>query len=203
MSDQKSWTMDDSALASTPGQIKLQPIRYFVNYPLWPCLWMAGLLIALVLALLLHWSLWILFAIFAGINWFYWQQRREHFLYGNMTPSIIVSVEPMMFATLTDLTHGAGSYHAIKIIQKRFSSVMGKTPQVGSMFPSVSTYEESMDESKPHWETFHPVPVECATGDPTSINKAVKKFSKKDWQELKLFLKKVPRPFKPGLYHLK
>ena len=137
-----------------------------------------------------------------ALNWFYWQKVREHFLYGNVTPAVIVSLDPMMYATLTDVTHGVGDYPVIKIITKKFSSILGKQPAVGAMFPTVSVYQQSMDESLPHWEDFDPRPVEFVTSDQKAIQRVLGQLSKEDWRELKVMLKKVPRPFQPGLYHV-
>ena len=202
MQEQSTWTMDDSARAGAPGNTKVSFLTWFKHYPKWPVIYGSLLFASLIGAVLLHWSVWILFAISLGLNWYYWQRVKEHFLHGNVTPAMIVNMDPMMYAVLTNLTKGPGDFRAIKIIQRNFDQILGKPPALGAMFPTVSLYQEAMDETLPHWESFDPRPVEFATSDAQSINRVLRQLEKSDWEELKLWLKRVPLPFKVGLYHV-
>ena len=201
MDDQSTWTMDDSARASRPGNTKVNPFLWIRHYPTWAVGYFACLIGSLVLALTLHWSLWILFALMLGLNWFYWQRVKEHFLHGNVCPAIIVNLNPMMFAVLTDLSKGIGEYPAIKIIPKKFTTVLGKKPDLGARFPAVALYG-MMHEDIPYWEEFDPRPLEFATSDQKTIHGVASRISRDDWKELDEMLRKVPRPFQPGLYEL-
>ena len=155
-----------------------------------------------MLALALHPICWIFSFLALAINCYYWIKVKEHFVYGNVTPGVIVSLDPMLIAVLTNLSKGVGDYHVIKIIEQRFSTVMEKPPFVGATFPAVALYQQSEDESLPYWEDFDPRPIEFATADQSAIKNILSRMEKTDWKELKLGLRGVPRPFKPGLYHV-
>lgn len=108
----------------------------------------------------------------------------------------------MLIAVSSDLTKGFGEYPVVKIIEKSLPAVCGQTPRVGSRLPTVALYESSPDEDVPHWADFDPRPIECATGDLDAMQAVMNTFTEDDWNELKLWLRQVPRPFCRGLYHV-
>lgn len=203
MSDeQRTWTLDDSSLASNPGNLSVSPFRWFRYYPTWPLIWFFSLVFFVGLACLFHWSLWIVAVLLLAMNWFYWQRVRDHFRSGCANPAMVISMDPMMIAVSTDLTKGIGEYPVVKIIEKSLPAVCGQIPQVGSRLPAVALYESSPDDDLPHWADFDPRPIDCATGDLEAIRAVMNTFKESDWDELSSWLEQVPRPFRCGLYHI-
>lgn len=200
---QRSVTLDDSAQASNPGGLSVERIRWFSSYPLWPLIWLLSAALFLILALLAHWLFWIPVALLTLMNWLYWTKVSDHFMHGCANPGIVVSLDPMLIAVATDLTKGQGEYPVVRIIKKELSSICGKPPQVGALVPTVALYYEGSKPNQPHWATFDPRPVDCATSDPSEAQRIAASFSKEDIEELKRWLSQVPKPYKPGLYRIK
>lgn len=195
---QSALTLENSARASNPGRIQVSKLKWFLNYPKWPLI-LIGILLFFVMLGLLHWSAWIIATVALVVNLFYWARVSNHFQFGCINPAVIVSTNPLLYAACTDLTHGEGAYPAIRIVQKNFRFVDGATPKVGIRFPTVALYVPST-ENIPHWATFDPKPVECATNDRFAIQAKMDSIEKEDWEELDRWLQQVPRPYKPGLY---
>ena len=40
--DQSTWTLDDSARAGNPGNVRVNRFRWFRNYPKWPLIWFSA-----------------------------------------------------------------------------------------------------------------------------------------------------------------
>ncbi len=200
--EQQTWTLDDSARASNPGKLRVNPIRWFRHYPTWPLIWLISLLFFVVMAWLVHGSFWIIALLLLAMNWLYWQRVRDHFRCGCANPAMLVSMEPMRIAVATDLSMGVGQYPVIKIIDKSLATVCGQSPQSGCLLPMVSLYRRSPDEDLPHWVDFDPRPIDCATGDVQQMQRLMSTFTNEDWDELKSWLRQVPRPLRPGLYHV-
>ncbi len=67
----------------------------------------------------------------------------------------------------------------------------------------MALYSVSEDENLPHWEDFDPRPVDCVSGDIQAIQRVLDTFSQDDWKELEMWLHQVPKPYRPGLFHVK
>lgn len=197
--DQSTWTMDDTTRASNPGGIRLNPLQWFKSYPMWPCLWI-GLLVGSIFLAFFNWYFWIAACLFLAMNGLYWQRVKEHFKHGCANPGVVVSLDPMLIAVCTDLTKGIGEYPAVKIISKKMGTICGQVPQVGTRVATVALYSASVDENLPHWESFDPRPVDCATTDLNAMYGVMNSFTEEDWQELASFLSQVEQPFRPGLF---
>jgi len=200
--EHKSWTLDDTSIASNPGNLDVNLVRCFCHYPKWPMIWFLSLVLFVALACLFHWTCWIVSLLLLAINWFYWQRVRDHFRKGCANPAVIVSLEPMLIAVSTDLTKGIGEYPVVKIIKKYLPTACGQVPLVGARLPAVALYQPSPDEDLPHWADFDPRPIDCATGDVDAMQAVMSTFTEDDWNELTLWLEQVPRPFRCGLYHV-
>lgn len=200
--EQDTWTLDDSARASNPGNIEVNLLRWIRHYPKWPIIWTTSLLGSIACAWFVHWSFWIPAVLLLALNWFYWQRVRDHFRHGCANPGIILSLDPTLIAVTTDLTKGFGDFPVVKIIEKSLPSVCGQLPQVGSRVPTVALYVPSPDENLPHWADFDPRPVDCATGDVAAMQAVMDTFTEEEWQELNERLRQVPRPYQCGLYHI-
>jgi hypothetical protein len=195
-----SWTMDDSTVASNPGQLEASAVCWLWHKPLWPFIWAGGLVGSLLLAIFVHWSFGFLAAFFALANFFYWMRIKEQFRSGCANPGVIVSLYPTLLAVSTDLTKGIGHYPVIKIMKTSLSKVAGQPVEIGTRVPTVAVYQMGMDEKLPHWVDFFPQPVDFVTSDPAVVKRVLNTFTANDWQELEDWLKQMPQPYRPGLY---
>jgi hypothetical protein len=199
--EQHTWTLDDSARASRPGNLRVNRWRWFRHYPKWPMIWFSSLAFFVVMACLVHGSFWIFATLLLAMNWLYWQRVSDHFRHGCANPAIILSLQPMRIAVSTDLTKGVGNYPVIKIIQKSLPTACGQQPRVGTLLATVSLYFPSSEE-EPHWSDFDPRPIDCATGDLDAMQRVMSGMDANDWNELRNGLKQLPRPYRCGLYHV-
>lgn len=200
---QKTWTLSDSARASNPGNVEVNPFRWVRHYPKWPLIWFCTLMFWVALAYWVHWSLWTVAVLLLAMNWFYWRRVIEHFRHGCANPAIIVSMEPTLIAVSTDLKKGTRPYPVVKIIEKSIPTACGQVPQVGSRLAAVALYTPGTDDSLTHWIDFDPRPVDCATGDREAMQAVLGTFSEADWEELQWWLKQVPQPYCCGLYRIR
>ena len=203
MKEQNTWTLNDSAQASNPGNIKVNLIRWMRFYPKWPSILFGSFALFLMLAIFIHWGFYLLAVPALILSWMYWRRVQDHFAYGCVNAGVVVSTQPMLIAVSTDLSKGIGEYPAIRIIEKSLPAACNQPPQIGSMLPLVALYQPSPDVRLPHWESFDPRPVECATGNRDTIQRSFESLTDSDWTELKSHLRQVPRPFQCGLYHVK
>lgn len=194
-------TLDRETTASNPGKARVSVWRWTLHYPKQPVL----LLLALIAATAgCYWvSLWFLPLLLpvATLNVHYWIRIREHFRFGDTNPGLVIALNPTLVAVATDLTHGVGSYPAVKVFKTNLSRIMGEKPALGARLATVALYSRSSDPNCPHWSDFDPRPLECATSDQNDINRAMASFSDFDWQRLENAIRQIPSS-EPGLYLL-
>ncbi len=201
--DQRSVTLSDEARASNPTGLTLEPLTWISYFPKLPVLFSAAQCLFIVLCLKVHWAFALLFLPTMGLNVLYWQRVKEHFLFGDTNPGLVVSLNPMLIAVRTDLTCGAGAYPVIKIIRLPLRTASGKRPEVGTRVAASCLYTRSTDKPLPHWVDFQPVPVDCATRDPHKCDQVLSSISETEWENLRTGLPQVPTPFQPGLYRIR
>src|SRR5262245_48753702 len=89
--------MDDRTVASNPGLLSFQYLRYAAHFPFWPgCL-------ALAFATTLSWAmvrprLWWVPALAFALNVLCWQRVRLHFRLGCVNPGKVVAADPLTLA---------------------------------------------------------------------------------------------------------
>lgn len=198
-SGQSSVTLDDRSRASNPGSLQVNYFHWFRSYPTWALIWLLPTVLFLYLAIISHWSFWILFVLFAIMNYLYWMRVKEHFLHGCVVPGVVVALDPMVLAFATDMSTGQGEFPAIKIVRKELKQIHGETPQVGMRLAGVALYGTS-DNSLPHWEDFDPRPVQCAVPNIEVQRQRLATLDDEDFQKLLAWLQAVPR--EPGLYFI-
>ena len=198
-----SWLLDSQTRASNPGRVHVNRITWLVNYPLWPVTWSVLLGLAVVFALLLHWSIWFAAALLLLVNWLYWQQVSAHFSEGCANPGMVVQTNPVLIAVATDLTKGVGAFPVVKIFEKNMKTVNGLPPQPGTRLATIALYSASANDEDPHWEDFDPRLVNCGNSSPAAVQQVMATFTESDWQKLHYAINTLPRPFVPGLYHVK
>ncbi|HEY3378423.1 MAG TPA: DUF3239 domain-containing protein [Armatimonadota bacterium] len=188
-------TVDSTTVAKNPGGVHVQPLRWLLYYPLWPTIWTTSMLLCIYLAARIHWDFWIPAIVILFIHRLYWAHVRDQYLFGNITPGVVVSLDPLLIAVSADLTKGKGHYPAIKIVQKRL-----RCAELGTRVATVSLYAPGLDLS--HWADFDPQPVAYATTDRATHARVLQSITEKEWQQLTDNLAKVPQPYAPGLYPL-
>lgn len=203
---EESWTTDDSTVASNPGELSVKWYCWIQHYPKWPVAGAFSFVLLAVLGWTIHWSFWILAALLIWLNWLYWTRIKEHFKFGCVNPGIVISMNPMLIAVLTDLSNVSGdngyNYPVIKVLSKELSSIAGQDPLTGMRLATVALYVRGDDEYATHWEDFDPRPAECATNDINEIKRLMASISHSDWTELDAGLGQIPRPYAPGLYRV-
>lgn len=131
---------------------------------------------------------------------------REHFKYGCINAAKVVSANPYLIAVYGDLgLHGGEPWPVIKIMRQPLGKVRGRRMQGGDRLATVSLYYG--EYSKPHWDDFQPVAVNCVTDDERAIRDALWRLNRREeedvWGDLEKYLALVPQPYRPGLYWMR
>lgn len=200
--DERSWTLDNTTVASNPGGIKVEPLIWLRNDPFWPSVWFLLLLVSTFISVKYGAGFLLFVGLFVAANIFYWQRIRDHFMHGCANPSVIVGIDPVLVATGTDLSKGDGEYPAIRIVQQDLNFIQGQAPKVGDRLVSVALYNPQSGDngSSPCWGSFDPIPVDFATSNLQAKRISMSTFGTGDWSELDDWLAEVPKPYQPGLY---
>ncbi len=185
--------------ASNPGRLRINIFKHWMSFPLWPSLWL-GLLLVCIVAVLLHWTFFVLAIPFGGLLGLYWWIQRAKFISGCTNPAMVVSVSPLLVAVLTDLSMGqtGRKWFYVKVLEQPLDSMTGEGPNMGQRQASVATYHQG--ENSEHWTNFWPVVVNCVTWNEEDIARVFSTITSADWQQLDAGLRQIPRPFSPGLY---
>jgi hypothetical protein len=115
-----------------------------------------------------------------------------------VNPAKVVATQPFTLAVLTDLTTGEAQYPVIRIV--RHPEPRGSFYKPGDLCVTVATYTGSGQAQ--HWENFFPIMADCATINHHEVDEVRQSISCEDWSELEEGLKRLPLPFKEGLYPL-
>lgn len=128
------------------------------------------------------------------------QRRRAKFRQGCLLPGLVVSADPVLVATVSDLSSGADEKYTMAAVVRVPASHFPAPPSVGDSCPVCALY--SGDLRKPAWNGFDPTPIWTATDDPAQLGAALERFNDDDWAELDAAIRKVPTPLKPGFYRV-
>lgn len=227
----RTFTVDSSTYASNPGRLRVSYLHWICSFPGKPVQLILPLAILVGVAFLMNRVFFgALFELLhkgksldnvpgalLGIvifNVFFWlgisplleqliflaNRIREHFLYGCVNPGIVVASKPPIVAVFTDLTRGSVPHHAIKILPQPLKRIKGGAPPVGTKLAIVALYEGIAQ--KGHWDNFHPVVINCVTGNITDIKRIYRSIPDWEWQALEAGLRQIQTPQKPGLYFI-
>lgn len=196
----KLWTLDENSQASLPGNLRINPFQWISHASKYPIYLLLGLIFFGLLTSY-HWLFFIPTLLLVRKNFYYWQRIKEHFSFGCVNASVVVSEEPIMFAVATNLSKTSSwDYPVIKIIKAPLKTAAGQKVTIGTRFPSVAVYSRGNQNELSHWVDFMPLPVDYATSSRKSIQNMMSRLSDNDWNELDEWLKTIPLPLKPGLY---
>jgi hypothetical protein len=192
-----------TTVASNPGRTSLNPLAWFLSYPVWILFWIIGLAGFTFLAWRFHKGFAAGSAVFVLGNLFYWMRVRAHFMHGCVCPGVVVSTNPLLIAVATDLSCAPPASHpAIKVIEASLGRISGKVPEVGVRCATVALYDPPDQQVQGSWSDFDPRPIETATWSSSGRAQVLASIAVKDWNELDGWLKRVPKPYRPGLFRI-
>ncbi|MCA9061395.1 MAG: DUF3239 domain-containing protein, partial [Planctomycetaceae bacterium] len=191
--------VDRDTYATNPGNLLVNPLLYWYCFPLVPSILLVGFVAPLIPAIMVHYS-WLAVASLFGIaKAIYWGQVIDHFRCGCLCPAVVVSAEDELVAAYTDLSMGYSSFPAVRVLHQPLRRIAGGIPPRGTRLAAVALYTRSSDG--PHWKTFSPLIVNCATTNPAKIARAMNSMSEEDWEPL-LKAVKQHTPRSPSLIRL-
>jgi len=131
-----------------------------------------------------------------------WQRFREHFHYGDTTPAQVLDARSGLVAAYTDLdTQGLYRFPVINIFIEKLHLARTRL-QDGEQVATFSLYWRSPSVSSERWGGFNPIVARCVSADQAACDAARDKIPSAHWQALQVGLQQVPKPWKPGLYHI-
>lgn len=184
--------------ASNPGMMRVSYLTYIRSYPTWPMIWLGGFAGSLLLCSITLWMIPVA-AFFAFAVWLYFSRLKAQFVAGCVNPSTIVSVNPPLVATFTDLTKGGSEFLVVKIEKHPIHRLNTGPAAEEQRLTTVAFYESAEDELE-HWTNFTPRLTACATTDQRIIQTQLTSIDEEDWEQLWAALEQVPDPLEPGLY---
>ncbi|MCC9606857.1 DUF3239 domain-containing protein [Blastopirellula sp. JC732] len=194
----------DGPAASNPAGVSLKLGRYVSLRPIEILWWGIPAVLFVLLGIMVHWSLFIPAVILFGIFALRWRKLHHHFKDGDSRPGVIVSLDPPLFASITDLDLGAGGGErlAVKVVPFFSKQIDGSPIKIGERIPTAAAYHEDSEkgDKATSWGDFEPIPVAYANGDPAAARYVISQIDDEEWKQLSEGLKQVPRPLKPGLY---
>jgi Protein of unknown function (DUF3239) len=125
---------------------------------------------------------------------------QDKFLYGCINPAVVVSHSPYLVAVSTDLSVGGESYPVIKILPQPLDKIKSGIPSINTRLATVAVYFGSY--SRPHWDDFFPVVIDCVTNDSSDIEQTLARIDREGWADLQDGLRQVKTPLTPGLYFI-
>lgn len=227
----RTLTLDDNTQASNPGGLRVNYLYWLRSFPSQALPLLVPLMFLLLLALLITgifgWAFYssilagkslhsLLFAIFGivvmdvllfsiGISLFLSPlifllvHTRESFLHGCVNAGVVVCTKPPLVAVSTDLTIGKVPQRVIKILPQPLKWIKNSKLQVGMRLATIALYEGN--GQKGYWDDFHPVVVDCVTGNQKDIQRVLHSIPDWEWEDLDEGLKYI-KTTKPGLYHV-
>ena len=186
----------NGTLASNPGEVTVNKLRYIRSYPKWFFIWHGSLLLSIGLCFA---SLWFVPAVlfFGFCCYMYWKRIATQFRSGCANPAEVVSLDPPLIAAFTNLTKGLVAADVIKISAEPIAKFSTGMPTVGQKIPTVALYDDLYPESQ-HWGTFDPKPVNLVTNSESMINGVMSTFDHDDWNDLARGLAQIPKPLQAG-----
>jgi hypothetical protein len=196
--------MDNSTVASNPGQLVIQWGKYLACYPWEPVFTLiaGGLGVGAAVGFgngQLPATAAIAIGVVAILGAVGWQllQRRDHFRHGCVCPAVVISTNPYLIAVATDLaTTDAARYPAIKIMKQPLGKMTGGPPQIGTRLATVATYRGDVNSA--HWDDFEPIVVNCVTTDEREIARVFSSITQEEWEDLDRGVRHLPERPKPG-----
>lgn len=194
---QRTYTLPGNFVATNPAGVKARYWRLVRHYPLWPafiltCIFLLGFILLETpnettpprsrtgIAVL---SLALGFGVFV-----HYKRWMEHFLYGDVVPGIVIDVDPLTAAVLTDLRRGNFSCPAIKIlkISVGWNEDQSRKYRRGDRMMFVALFRSGDEEAEfpDSWENVNPLPVESATDDIQVIRRVAMIPRGSEWNNL-------------------
>jgi hypothetical protein len=201
--------MSAGTSASNPGHVKVDWLHTFGSWPAYTTVTIlaaVGVGVGTAISALRkngRLEIAIVIGIVASVavlllTWIPWSRVM---IYGCANPGIVVDADRGLVAVTTDLDCGIGvPFQVIKIVKQPLHRLHDGPPKNGQRVGTVAGY--SGDRKKGHWDTFDPTVVGCMTPDRKVIERVLNSFSDEDWLNLKLGLKEVPKPYKPGQWRV-
>lgn len=138
--------------------------------------------------------------LWSGFLLFHFWEVRDHFRVGNVNPAVVVSVDPYLVAVYTDMTMGAGSWPAIKILRQPLDRMAGGPPSIGQRLATAAMYTGHPLLGR--WSDFDPRIVNCATCNTDDIQRVFASIPPHEWQALDAGLRTLVKINRPGLYYV-
>lgn len=200
-SDQRSLTLDDTLTASHPGGVKVSLWRWACRYPKWPLILTTSVLLTpfLIVSVSLMFIAALPITVIPAI--WYAKRVREHFLYGDANPGLVISTSPFRIAVWVDLTKGEGSFPALSVKAEPPFKHQGKPAEVGTRLATVALYDIGSEEDLGYWENLDPRPVEPVAAREEDARKLFESFSAEQWERLEKAVESV-KPTRAGLFRL-
>ncbi|MBL4648769.1 MAG: DUF3239 domain-containing protein [Aureispira sp.] len=175
-------TLSSSAYATNQGTVKVN-FAQWLKYNKFPLL---GYFFVVMLGLVL--IPWLKFFSLIIIGFPLWKineyrkEIRDCYAMGNIIPGIVVHTNPLLIASVTDLSKGLGKFPVVRIDSfPSFFQYHKGVVKKGCRIPMLAIYFQMPGPDLNYWNDFRPWPVEFATGDRNLIGEKYYSISEEYW----------------------
>jgi hypothetical protein len=123
-----------------------------------------------------------------------------HFAAGDLSPGIVVSMNPCMVAITSDLSMGGPSYPIVKVLELPLDEHPSMTFQTGSRVPMATVFQHPPSEQVKRWVDCNPEPIAFATDLETAVEQCTLLLDEQEWQMLQHCIARLPHPLEEGVY---
>lgn len=175
-------TLSSSAYATNQGTIKVN-FAQWLKYNKFPLL---GYFFAILLGLVLVPWLKIFSLIIIGFPVWkineYQKEIKDCYAMGNIIPGIVVHTNPLLIASVTDISKGFGKFPVVRIDSfPSFFHYHKGVVKKGCRIPMLAIYFQMPGPDLNYWNDFRPWPVEFATRDRNLIGAKYYSISEEYW----------------------
>lgn len=178
----KTKTLSSSTYASNQGTIKVN-FGQWVKYNKFPLLgYFSVILLGLILIPWLKFFSLLLIGFPAWKINEYQKEIRDCYAMGNVIPGIVVHTNPLLLASVTDVSKGFGKFPVVRIDSfPSFFQYHKGVVKKGCRIPMLAIYFQVPGSNLNYWNDFRPWPVEYATGDRDLIGEKYYSISEEYW----------------------
>jgi hypothetical protein len=134
---------------------------------------------------------------------FRWQRTKEWFLYGDITPAMVLDPDRGLVAAYTDLAQDSQyRFLVVKIFAEKLRFIKAGVSR-GQKYAAVALYTSDSNSAKTgKWHSFHPIVVDCISTNPALCVATKAKIPDSDWTALEIGLAQIADQSKIGIYNI-
>lgn len=189
----------ERGIASNPGKLRVSMLN-FLRYYLFGFPLHLKIYAGVCLFVVVFYQITGLIPVTILYSFFLYYQiahYNQYFILGNICPSIVISIKPLVIAVYTDLSKMGGGYPVLKVTTI-IDNKKSRIKKVGDIIPTIACYCASGNNI--HWLDFDPIPAYYASSNTEELQRVRETISEEDLEKLKRFCSEYLSDFDPEAF---